>query len=58
MSKEATELKESMDQAMKSASQNSSISAEQRSQLEKEKRNCKAKLAISLGKMNKPNKLQ
>ncbi|CAM79087.1 major outer membrane protein TSA22 [Orientia tsutsugamushi] len=50
MSKEATELKENMDQAMESASQNSSISAEQRSQLEKEKKELQGQIGDITGK--------
>nr|ADO29937.1 22-kDa type-specific antigen [Orientia tsutsugamushi] len=50
MSKEATELKESMDQAMKSASQNSSISAEQKLQLENEKKELQGQISDITGK--------
>ncbi|KJV76138.1 major outer membrane protein TSA22 [Orientia tsutsugamushi] len=50
MSKEATELKESMDQAMKSASQNSSISAEQKLQLENEKKELQEQISDITGK--------
>lgn len=50
MSKEATELKESMDQAMKSASQNSSISAEQKLQLENEKKELQGQIGDITGK--------
>lgn len=50
MSKEATELKENMDQAMKSASQNSSISAEQKLQLENEKKELQGQISDITGK--------
>ncbi|SPR13995.1 major outer membrane protein TSA22 [Orientia tsutsugamushi] len=50
MSKEATELKENMNKAMESASQNSSISAEQKAQLENEKKELQGQIGDIAGK--------
>ncbi|WP_371222471.1 major outer membrane protein TSA22 [Orientia tsutsugamushi] len=50
MSKEATELKENMNKAMESASQNSSISAEQKLQLENEKKELQSQISDITGK--------
>lgn len=53
MSKEATELKENMDQAMESASQSSNISAEQKLQLENEKKELQGQISDITGKGEK-----
>lgn len=50
MSKEATELTENMNKAMESASQNSSISAEQKLQLENEKKELQGQISDITGK--------
>lgn len=50
MSKEATELKENMNKAMESASQSSNISAEQKLQLENEKKELQSQISDITGK--------
>lgn len=50
MSKEATELKENMNKAMESASQSSNISAEQKAQLENEKKELQGQISDITGK--------
>lgn len=50
MSKEATELKENMNKAMESASQSSSLSAKQKSELETEKNELQSQISAITGK--------
>lgn len=50
MSKEATDLKENMNKAMESASQSSSLSAKQKSELETEKNELQSQISAITGK--------